>query len=47
VAAVVMDHEITDPALPVIEKELADTWIWGIGSDPVKTMQTRSIHRAR
>jgi len=36
-----------EASLPVIEDELSDTWIFGIGSDPVKTMKTRAINRAR
>jgi hypothetical protein len=33
--------------LPVVTKELSDTWIWGAGSDPVKVAQMRAIHRLR
>lgn len=33
--------------LPVITKDLSDTWIWGTASDPVKAQRMRSIARAR
>jgi len=33
--------------LPVITRDLSDTWIWGVASDPVKTQRMRSITRAR
>eukprot|EP00930_Biecheleria_cincta_P097296 TRINITY_DN8901_c0_g1_i1.p1 TRINITY_DN8901_c0_g1~~TRINITY_DN8901_c0_g1_i1.p1 ORF type:complete len:791 (-),score=111.14 TRINITY_DN8901_c0_g1_i1:171-2543(-) len=33
--------------LPVITQDLADSWIWGVGSDPIKVQRMRAIHRAR
>ena len=33
--------------LPVVTRDLADTWVWGMASDPVKLAQMRGIHRAR
>ena len=33
--------------LPVVTQELADTWIWGTGSDPVKVAKMRALHRLR
>jgi hypothetical protein len=33
--------------LPQITTDLSDTWIWGVGSDPVKVSQMRSLNRAR
>ena len=33
--------------LPVITRDLSDSWIWGVASDPVKTQRMRSIARAR
>eukprot|EP00656_Telonema_subtile_P000960 TRINITY_DN10457_c0_g1_i2.p1 TRINITY_DN10457_c0_g1~~TRINITY_DN10457_c0_g1_i2.p1 ORF type:complete len:711 (+),score=130.56 TRINITY_DN10457_c0_g1_i2:283-2415(+) len=33
--------------LPLITEDLADTWICGVGSDPVKVQRMRAIHRAR
>lgn len=33
--------------LPVVTQELADTWIWGTGSDPVKVAKMRAMHRLR
>jgi len=33
------------PQLPVISSELSDTWIFGIGSDPEKTMWHRAAQR--
>jgi len=34
-------------SLPVVTDEIGDTWIHGIASDPIKTMQYREIVRAR
>eukprot|EP00756_Hemistasia_phaeocysticola_P048968 Hpha_TRINITY_DN23386_c0_g1::TRINITY_DN23386_c0_g1_i1::g.96862::m.96862 len=31
--------------LPIVEAEVGDSWIWGVGSDPVKTAQLRSMQR--
>lgn len=31
----------------VVTQELADTWIWGTGSDPVKVAKMRALHRLR
>ena len=33
--------------MPVITRDLADTWVWGVSSDPVKQMQMRAIARVR
>mgnify|MGYP006079348031 FL=1 len=33
--------------VPVVTQDLSDTWIWGVGSDPVKVQQMRAINRAR
>ncbi len=33
--------------LPVIEQEIGDTWIHGVGTDPKKTAQFRVLQRAR
>ena len=33
-----------DAQLPVVTQELADTWIWGTGSDPVKVAKMRALH---
>lgn len=33
--------------LPVIDKEIGDTWIHGVGTDPQKTSQYRVLQRAR
>lgn len=35
VAAVMGDNVVA--SLPTITKDLADTWVWGMGSDPYKT----------
>lgn len=33
--------------LPVITRDLSDSWSWGVSSDPVKQMQMRAIGRVR
>ena len=33
--------------LPIVDKDLSDSWIWGVGSDPVKMQRMRAIARAR
>ncbi len=33
--------------LPEVTADLSDTWIWGVGSDPVKVQRMRALHRAR
>jgi hypothetical protein len=33
--------------LPVITTDLSDSWIWGVGSDPIKVSRMRSLCRAR
>ena len=33
--------------LPVVTRDLADSWSWGVSSDPVKQMQMRAIGRVR
>ena len=32
--------------LPVVTEDLSDTWIFGVGSDPIKVQQMRAINRA-
>jgi hypothetical protein len=39
--------EGADLLAPVVTTDLADTWVWGMASDPVKLMQMRAINRAR
>jgi len=39
--------EGADQLAPEISQDLADTWVWGMASDPVKLMQMRAINRAR
>eukprot|EP00035_Acanthoeca_spectabilis_P023764 m.450846 g.450846 ORF g.450846 m.450846 type:complete len:766 (+) comp20055_c0_seq1:144-2441(+) len=39
--------EGADQLAPVVSTDLADTWAWGMASDPVKLMQMRAINRAR
>jgi hypothetical protein len=34
-------------ALPVVEKEIGDTWIMGVPSDPIKVQRMRALERAR
>lgn len=34
-------------ALPLVTGEIGDSWIWGVGSDPVKTQMMRAINRQR
>ena len=36
-----------EESLPVITKDLADTWIWGAASDPLKVAKMRAFHRQR
>ncbi len=36
-----------EPQLPVIEQELGDTWIHGVGSDPTKISRYRELVRLR
>jgi hypothetical protein len=33
--------------LPKVTSDLSDTWIWGVGSDPLKVSKTRAMLRAR
>jgi hypothetical protein len=33
--------------LPVITQDLSDSWIWGVGSDPIKVQKMRALCRAR
>lgn len=37
----------TEQLLPIISKDLADTWIWGAPSDPLKVAKMRAWHRLR
>ena len=41
----ISDIEPYTSSLPVVTGELADTWIFGIGSDPVKTATHRIMQR--
>eukprot|EP01062_Namystynia_karyoxenos_P066629 TRINITY_DN60538_c0_g1_i1.p1 TRINITY_DN60538_c0_g1~~TRINITY_DN60538_c0_g1_i1.p1 ORF type:complete len:822 (+),score=209.81 TRINITY_DN60538_c0_g1_i1:75-2468(+) len=34
-------------SLPVITEEVGDSWIWGVGSDPIKTQRLRAVGRQR
>ncbi|CAB5040179.1 unannotated protein [freshwater metagenome] len=40
------DSEAQNP-LPVVEQEIGDTWIFGVGSDPQKTAAFREVCRLR
>ena len=33
--------------LPIITQDLSDSWIWGVGSDPIKVSRMRALTRAR
>jgi hypothetical protein len=33
--------------LPRVTSDLSDTWIWGVGSDPLKVAKTRAMLRSR
>ncbi|HSH78308.1 MAG TPA: DUF5054 domain-containing protein [Herpetosiphonaceae bacterium] len=35
------------PRLPVVQAEIGDTWIHGVGSDPLKTSRFRELQRLR
>eukprot|EP00043_Microstomoeca_roanoka_P020970 m.254644 g.254644 ORF g.254644 m.254644 type:complete len:721 (-) comp18355_c0_seq1:279-2441(-) len=39
--------ETVKDKLPVVTSEIADTWIYGIASDPLKNIQYRALTRAR
>lgn len=36
-----------DKILPKISQDLADTWTWGLASDPLKLMRSRAMIRSR
>ena len=42
-----LDQDDVWNVLPVVTQDLSDTWIWGVGQDPVKMARMRSIARAR
>lgn len=39
--------EGADQYAPEVKSELADTWVWGMASDPLKLMKMRAINSAR
>ena len=45
-----VDAVVADGAehnLPVVTKDLADTWAWGMASDPIKLAKNRAMQRVR
>ena len=45
--AVAQDLLLVKESLPVVNEELGDTWIHGVGSDPLKISQFRELSRLR
>src|SRR5947199_4345977 len=45
--AVAQDLLLVKESLPVVNEELGDTWIHGVGSDPLKISQFRELTRLR
>ncbi|MEI7886415.1 MAG: DUF5054 domain-containing protein [Actinomycetes bacterium] len=43
----VLPEQVTQDLLPVLDQEIGDTWIFGVGSDPQKTASFRELCRVR